>query len=73
MLEAALGIEFDVARNEIRLRNPHLPAFLNEVVLHDLRLGESSVDLRVRRHGDDVALEVLRTRGQIQVSIVLAR
>ena len=24
-------------------------------------------------HGDDVALEVLRTRGQIQVSIVLAR
>ncbi|TPQ31785.1 amylo-alpha-1,6-glucosidase [Bradyrhizobium guangdongense] len=73
LLEAALGIEFDVARNEIRLRNPHLPAFLNEVVLHDLRLGESSVDLRVRRHGDDVALEVLRTRGQIQVSIVLAR
>ena len=45
----------------------------NEVILRDLRLGDSSVDLRVRRHGDDVALEVLRTRGQIQVSIVLAR
>ncbi|MBR0824475.1 amylo-alpha-1,6-glucosidase [Bradyrhizobium manausense] len=73
LLEAALGIEFDVARNEIRLRNPHLPAFVYEVALHDLRLGESSVDLRVRRHGDDVALEVLRTRGQIQVSIVLTR
>lgn len=72
LLEAALGIEFDVARCEIRLRNPHLPAFLNEVILHDLRLGESSVDLRVSRHGHDVALEVLRTRGQIQVSIVLA-
>jgi hypothetical protein len=49
-----------------------LPAFLNEVVLHDLQLGSSSVDLRIRRHGDDVGLEVLRTRGQIQVSIVLA-
>ncbi|MGY4297554.1 glycogen debranching enzyme [Bradyrhizobium sp. i1.4.4] len=73
LLEAALGIEFDVARGEIRLRNPHLPAFLNEVILRDLRLGNSSVDLRVSRHGDDVALEVLRTRGQIQVSIVLAR
>jgi glycogen debranching enzyme len=72
LLEAALGIEFDVARSEIRLRNPHLPAFLNEVVLHDLQLGSSSVDLRIRRHGDDVGLEVLRTRGQIQVSIVLA-
>ncbi len=72
LLEAALGLEFDVARNEIRLRNPHLPAFLNEVILRDLRLGGSSVDLRIRRHGEDVALEVLRTRGQIQVSIVLA-
>jgi glycogen debranching enzyme len=73
LLEAALGLEFDAARGEIRLRNPHLPAFLNEVVLRDLQLGPSSVDLRVRRHGDDVSLEVLRTRGRIQVSIVLAR
>jgi hypothetical protein len=28
--------------------------------------------LRVRRHGEDVSLEVLRTRGEIRVSIVLA-
>jgi hypothetical protein len=55
------------------LRNPRLPAFLNEVILRELKLGPSSVDLRVRRHGDDVSLEVLRRRGQIQVSIVLAR
>jgi hypothetical protein len=54
------------------LRNPRLPAFLNEVVIRDLQLGPSSVDLVVRRHGDEVSLEVLRTRGQIQVSIVLA-
>jgi glycogen debranching enzyme len=72
LLEAALGLEFDVERGEIRLRNPRLPAFLNEVVLRDLQLGSSSVDLRVRRHGEEVSLEVLRTRGQIQVSIVLA-
>jgi len=72
LLEAALGLEFDAGRGEIRLRNPSLPAFLNEVVLRDLRLGPSSVDLRVSRHGDDVSLEVMRTRGRIQVSIVLA-
>ncbi|WP_029587090.1 amylo-alpha-1,6-glucosidase [Bradyrhizobium sp. URHD0069] len=72
LLEAALGLEFDAQRGEIRLRNPRLPVFLNEVVLRDLQLGPSSVDLRVRRHGDEVSLEVLRTRGQIQVSIVLA-
>ena len=72
LLEAALGLEFDAQRGEIRLRNPRLPGFLNEVVLRDLQLGPSSVDLVVRRHGDEVSLEVLRTRGQIQVSIVLA-
>ena len=72
LLEAALGLEFDAERGEIRLRNPRLPAFLNEVVLRELRLGPSSVDLRVSRHGDEVSLEVLRTRGRIQVSIVLA-
>jgi glycogen debranching enzyme len=71
LLEAALGLEFDVQRGEIRLRDPRLPAFLNEVVLRDLQLGPSSVDLRIRRHGEEVSLEVMRTRGHIQVSIVL--
>jgi glycogen debranching enzyme len=73
LLEAALGLEFDARAGEIRLRNPRLPAFLNEVILRDLRLGDSSVDLRLRRHGEDVSLEVIRTRGRIQVSIVLSR
>ena len=73
LLEAALGIQFDIERNEIRLRNPRLPAFLDEVILRDLQLGPSSVDLRLRRHGDDVSMEVLRRHGQIQVSIVLAQ
>jgi glycogen debranching enzyme len=73
LLEAALGIEFDMQRGEIRLRNPRLPAFLNQVILRDLQLGNSSVDLRLRRHGDEVSLEVMRTRGRMQVSIVLAR
>jgi glycogen debranching enzyme len=73
LLEAALGLEFDAERSEIRLRNPRLPAFLNDVIMRELQLGEATVDLRVRRHGDDVSMEVLRRRGQIQVSIVLAR
>lgn len=53
------------------MRNPRLPAFLNEVIVRDLSLGESSVDLRICRHDDDVSLEVMRTRGKISVSIVM--
>src|SRR6202022_3295788 len=70
LLEASLGLEFDPGKGEIRLHNPRLPSFLEEVTLRDLRLDSSSVDLRVRRHKDAVSLDILRTRGKIQVSIV---
>ena len=73
MIEASLGLQFDPAANEIRLRNPRLPAFLDEVVLRNLQLQQSSVDLKVRRHANDVSVEILERRGQIQVSIVFGR
>ena len=39
LLEASLGLEFDPGKGEIRLRNPRLPSFLDEVTLRNLRLG----------------------------------
>jgi glycogen debranching enzyme len=72
LLEASLGLEFDPFEGEIRLRNPRLPDFLDEVMLRDLRLGSSSVDLRVRRHGDTVSLDTPRISGDIRVSIVFS-
>jgi glycogen debranching enzyme len=73
LIEASLGLHFDPAANEIRLHNPRLPAFLDEVVLRNLQLKESSVDLKVRRHASDVSVEILERRGQIQVSVVFGR
>jgi hypothetical protein len=52
------------------LRNPRLPPFLNEVTLRNLRLNQSAVDLILRRHGNDVSLQVLRNEGQIRVAAV---
>jgi len=72
LLEASLGLEFDISKGEIRLRNPCLPEFLDEVVLRDLRLGSSSVDLRVRRYNDTVLLDTPRISGNIQISIVFS-
>ena len=72
LLEASLGLEFDPFNGEIRLRNPRLPEFLDEVILRDLRLYSSSVDLRVRRHGDTVSLDTTRINGDIRVSIVFS-
>jgi len=73
LLEASLGLQFDPTANEIRLHNPSLPSFLDEVVIRNLQLKESSVDLKVRRHAHDVSVEILERRGEIQVSIVFGR
>ena len=71
LLEAALGLEFDAERSEIRLRNPRLPAFLHEVVLRDLQLGDFQrrpADPPPWRRRVDGGVAPART---IQVSIVL--
>jgi glycogen debranching enzyme len=73
LIEASLGLQFDPAANEIRLHNPRLPSFLDELVLRNLQLKQSSVDLKVRRHANEVSVEILERRGQIQVSIVFGR
>jgi glycogen debranching enzyme len=73
LVEASLGLEFDPAAGEIRLRNPRLPRFLDEVVLRNLQLGQASVDLRVHRRDDEVSVELLQTSGKIQVSAVFSR
>jgi glycogen debranching enzyme len=69
LLQSALGLEFDPAGNEIRLRNPTLPPFLDEVTLSRLRLGGSSVDLTARRRNGHLSLHVDRREGNVQVSV----
>jgi glycogen debranching enzyme len=72
LLQASLGLQFDPGQGQIRLRNPRLPDFLNEVVLRNLTLGDASVDLAVRRHNSNVSVEVLQSDGGVQVSVVHA-
>ena len=72
LVQASLGLEFAPDQHEIRLRNPCLPAFLDEITIRNLRLGESVSDLKVRRHGDEVSVEPLRKSGKVQVSVVFS-
>jgi glycogen debranching enzyme len=72
LVQASLGLEFAPDQREIRLRNPVLPSFLDEITLRNLRLGESVCDLKVRRHGDEVSVEPLRKSGELQVSVLFA-
>jgi glycogen debranching enzyme len=70
LLQSSLGLEFKLDRHEILLHRPQLPSFLDEVTLRNLRLGQSAVDVRLRRHGADVSVQVLRNAGQIKIAAV---
>jgi glycogen debranching enzyme len=70
MLQACLGLEFDPERGEIRLRSPWLPDFLDEIALVNLSLNGASVDLTLRRAGEEVSLCVGRRSGDVRVSLV---
>jgi len=70
MLQASLGLEFDPAQNEIRFREPRLPGFLSSVLLRNLRLGDSCIDVRAYRHAEKVSVEVVRAAGKSRVSVV---
>ncbi len=70
LLQASLGLSFNPAQNEIRLINPQLPSFLDEVIIRELQLGNSSLDLAIVRHGEQVSMRVLRREGQLRVSAI---
>jgi glycogen debranching enzyme len=70
LIQASLGLEFDSTKCEIKLRNPHLPAFLDIVTIRNLHLSGSSVDLELHRHDSEVSVRVSRRQGEVHVAAV---
>ena len=70
LLGTLLGLEFDAEAREIRLRNPHLPPFIEELTIKGLRLGDSAVDLCLHGRRDDISLRILRNDGNIRVAAI---
>jgi glycogen debranching enzyme len=69
MLQACLGIEFDPRAGEVRFRQPHLPAFLNEIAVRGLVLPGGRADVVLRRHGSAVSVNVADRKGAAAVSV----
>ncbi len=67
MLQSCLGLSFDPVANNIVLREPKLPNFLSDVVLHEVSLGVGSADIALRRSGRGVVVDVLARRGPVRV------
>src|SRR6478736_3797652 len=70
MLQASLGLEFDPVQDEIRFRGPHLPSFLESVSFHNLRLGDSRLDIMAHRQSGNVSIEIVRAEGSSRVTVI---
>ncbi|MHA1564955.1 MAG: amylo-alpha-1,6-glucosidase [Alphaproteobacteria bacterium] len=71
LLQACLGLKFDHRNSEIRFDRPRLPGFVGEVLIRALQIGDSRLDILLRKHQTDVALNVLSREGDGQVKITL--
>ena len=69
LLAACLGLKCDHAGSEVRFEQPMLPSGIDEVRIRRLRLGGASVDLLLRRHASDVAVNVLERDGKLRVVV----
>ena len=67
-----LGVSFRPRERVIRFDRPILPAWLDELRIENLRLGDAAVDVGLRRHEADggVSLNLLRRRGQVEVAVI---
>jgi len=70
LVQACLGLEVDAAAECVRLRQPRLPAFVDWLVVKRLSVGDSRLDLVVRRHDSSVAVNLLAREGGAEVEVV---
>jgi glycogen debranching enzyme len=71
LIQSMLGLEFRPERSEVRLNNPFVPPIAGSITLRNVSLGGASADFTVRPSAGGVALEVLRTSGNVHISVVV--
>jgi glycogen debranching enzyme len=70
LLRACLGLSVDAPRSRVRFVHPELPAFLPQVQIRNLRVGEGSVDLTLYRYPEGVSLNLEAKEGPVEVVVV---
>lgn len=65
-----LGLTIDATQPQIRLTRSVLPESLRHVRIQRLRVGEAIVDLALEHRSNDVGIELLRRKGNIEIVVV---
>jgi len=67
MLQACLGMRVENAKKEVWFSRPMLPEVLREVQIENLRVGDSKVTIKLRRHDHGVSIETPHRDEDIRV------
>jgi glycogen debranching enzyme len=67
LVQAALGMEIDAGRRRVTFSRPSLPESIQRLQITNLVVGDTSLDLLLERHAQDVAVSVMRRHGEVEV------
>ena len=70
LLQTCLGLRIDASRSQVRFTRPRLPPMVEELRIHDLQIGDATVDLLLLRHEDDVGVNVLGRSGEVEIIVL---
>lgn len=69
LLQMMVNVVPDARNNCLRIIDPALPATINSLSLHNLRIGPTLLDLEFERSGSTTACRVAKKRGNLRVVI----
>lgn len=69
MVETLLGLIPNAFEGRLQVVRPVLPHSTDQVELHGLRVGKSSVDLRFERNVDGITTHVIKVEGNLDVEV----
>jgi glycogen debranching enzyme len=71
LIQACLGLTIEGARNRVVFERPCLPEGIPQLSIRGLRVGPASVDLFFERQADNVRVQVLEKKGEVDVIATL--
>jgi len=67
IIQSMLGLKIDAPHRQVRFVRPVMPESVKEIQIRNLRVGDASVDLSLERFARDVAIELIRREGNVEV------
>lgn len=71
LLESTLGLRFDPDAARVSLDHPRLPDYINWLRVRRIRHRGGELDLIIRRHGNDIAVNIERRKGPIELNVTV--